>query len=393
MSSCDPGSGVSYASALSWSEDERELAPGGAAEVDPRPLHRRGSVPRQREVDQPRGQRVELEAEHAADVARGDAGPQQQPEQLRQVRRGPLQHLLVGGAEDRVTQGDRATGVQAEQVRRGEHSAHPLAVEHGHVLGSRCEHVDGRLHGELPHGHGRNGGARDRADMSLAGVLAACHPPAQVGVAEEAQPLPSEADEQRRHLAGVQPPGGGADRGVGLTEDGRAHDRRHGCRTHVEQPVDRVTGTGQARAHRPCHVAHAGVRGEDAPGGRRAQQRTTRGLAGADGERGRHSAQQRGVPEALTRLEHHDRLALVQKLERAAQHGVQARRRHAVLDQNGLTGLQADLPRPGHRRGELFRGELVERRLQREKCVQVLHVEPNNCVQISPGRRFEHLAT
>src|SRR5207302_10042586 len=51
---------------------QRELAPRAAAEDEPGPGGRRRTVPPDREVDEPRRERVELEREHAPDVGRGD---------------------------------------------------------------------------------------------------------------------------------------------------------------------------------------------------------------------------------------------------------------------------------------------------------------------------------
>ena len=75
----------------------------------------------EREVDQARNQRVVLKAQDSPDVARRDAGALQQSEQLRQVTGCAYQHILVGRAQDRVTQGDRAASVEPEEICGGQH--------------------------------------------------------------------------------------------------------------------------------------------------------------------------------------------------------------------------------------------------------------------------------
>jgi hypothetical protein len=93
------------------------------------------------------------------------------------------------------------------------------------------------------------------------------------------------------------------------------------------------------------------------------------------------------MAEGLPRLEHLNHLALVDQIHRAGEDHPQSRGRRSVLDQDRLARLERLLSRGLDQGRDLLRGQAIKRRLPGEKCVQVLHVEPRNCVGIAPVTR------
>ena len=91
------------------------------------------------------------------------------------------------------------------------------------------------------------------------------------------------------------------------------------------------------------------------------------------------------MPKALARFEHLNRLAVVHDVHRAGEDHPQPRSRQAVLDQHRLAGVIRVLLRPGGKLPQLTGIECVKRGVTGEECVQLLHVEPRNCVRIAPG--------
>ena len=167
--------------------------------------------------------------------------------------------LLVGRAEDRVAQRDRAAGVEADQIGHRQDAADALAVEHRHVLDAGREHVDVASTASWPTGtvgdrRARDPGAREPRQPAVA----ARHPRAHVGVGDDPQlglsPVARAAPRSRSEPSRSAAARSDVSR---LAEDRRTHDRRHRRRAHVQQPVDGVTGSRQARAHRPGDVARA----------------------------------------------------------------------------------------------------------------------------------------
>ena len=89
--------------------------------------------------------------------------------------------------------------------------------------------------------------------------------------------LRAEIDEQRADAVVAEPARRIPDARLGVAELGRAHDRRDRRGADVEQPVDGVTGAGQALAHRARHVRGARLGAEHAAafGLARASRRST----------------------------------------------------------------------------------------------------------------------
>jgi hypothetical protein len=155
--------------------------------------------------------------------------------------------------------------------------------------------------------------------------------------------------------------------------------------------VHGVARDRQAPSHRVRDVRRARLGSEDLPAGLGAEQRACRRLAGADRKRRRHPREQRRVAEALPGFEHLDRLAVVHDVHRPGDDHPQSASRQAILDQHGLPGVVGVLDGAGGERPQLLRIERVERRVMGKECVQVLHVEPRNCVRIAPGTYTGHV--
>ena len=97
------------------------------------------------------------------------------------------------------------------------------------------------------------------------------------------------------------------------------------------------------------------------------------------------------MAEALPGFEHLDRLAVVHDVHRAGEDHPQPRCRQAVLDQDRFPGVVGALHGAGGERPQIVRIERAERRVTGEECVQLLHVEPRNCVRIKPGTYTGHV--
>ena len=146
--------------------------------------------------------------EHAPEIARRHAGPNQQQEQLRQLPDGPDQLLLVGRSEDHVPKRDRAARIEAEQIAGGQDAAHAFAVEYGHVLSARGDHVDRRLDAELSDRHRGYRRTRNRPDGTIEGAPVTRHRGADLGVGHDPELPGAEIQHQRAHAVVATEPAG-----------------------------------------------------------------------------------------------------------------------------------------------------------------------------------------
>jgi len=94
-----------------------------------------------------------------------------------------------------------------------------------------------------------------------------------------------------------------------------------------------------------------------------------------------------GLPERLPWFEHLDDLALVEEIHRSGEDHPQPIGGLTVFDEDHFAGRKSPIEGIRRERAQLVGIESVERRVTRQKCVQVLHVGPLNCVRIAPGTR------
>ena len=331
-----------------------------------------------REVEQPERERVELQREHATDVHRGQPCLEKREEQPSQVRCGGDELVLVGGAQDRVAERERASRLDAHQVGRRENALDPVQlVDHDEVVGARVEHVDDGIDGE-PVRPDRHRSGDDARHGALGGNFARDDSRAKSGIREDVEVLAVENEDRRDRVLGHDPRGR-TNRDVGTAEHGRTADQLlHAQGGELGKGVHRVAGLGQPFAeghgdvagsrrtaeHRECLFARDGVADAAAVGAHR--------------ERRRHAGQQGGVAEALTRLEHVHDLLLVDKLGGALADDVEVLGRLAVLDEDVLpVAVRAHLDGLCHGL-ELVGGQRVEGREAPEEgghlvCVHRIH--------------------
>ena len=128
---------------------ERRLPAGGRAECEPRPGRRRRRPLGGDQLDEAGGRRVGLERDHAADVERRDAGPDQAHDHLRHVQ-GRLDDLVhASGVRDRAPERERRSALEVHQVGRRHHAERRSGrVDDRQVVDAGVEHVDHRVDGE-----------------------------------------------------------------------------------------------------------------------------------------------------------------------------------------------------------------------------------------------------
>ena len=133
---------------------ECELATRSASERKPCPRHRRGTVRLDRQVDQPRGERLELQREHATDVTWRELGAVQCEEEARELGCRGDELVLVGRAQDAVAERERAVRLADHQVGGRQHPERPAhGVRHHDVIDLGSQHVDHRLDREVGRDH------------------------------------------------------------------------------------------------------------------------------------------------------------------------------------------------------------------------------------------------
>src|SRR5947209_4451497 len=103
--------GLSRAARIRALRSAVTASPPAAAQVKPRPRHRRGPVGPDREVDEPRGHGIVREAQHTPEIPGRNAGTGEIQEEYWEMRHRALERVPIGGAEDGVAQADRTVGV------------------------------------------------------------------------------------------------------------------------------------------------------------------------------------------------------------------------------------------------------------------------------------------
>ena len=164
---------------------ERELPPRDAAEPHPRPRHRRGSVPRERQVHEPGRDRVALHRERAAHVGRVEARGQKRGLELRHPLRHDLhERVLVGRLVDLSPQREHAALTRGD-VLHGHHAHHLPALGHERLPQPRVEQLNQRLPNRALRGHAQRGRAHRRAHRVVASETGAEHPLAEIRVGHD----------------------------------------------------------------------------------------------------------------------------------------------------------------------------------------------------------------
>ena len=357
---------------------ERQLAPCGAAEGQPRPRHGRRASLVDREVDQPACDRVGLKREHAGHVDRRDAGAEQREEQRFQPLRALDQLVDASRLEQRMAECEWTAHLEAGEIGSRENAEHTAGPVDDHdVVGSGVEHVHDRVHCSAV-GVDLDGRLDDAEHRVLDRDVAGGHALAQDRVRQDRDAVPVLHQDRRRVVLGHRL-GRLADRDASVAEHGRPGDElRDPGRAELRQGVHDVTGLDEPVAQGcrdvPCtrgpreHLERPLAWNEVA----------RRLLARPHRERRREPGQQRRVPEALPGLEHVDDLALVHQLHAAVPDDEQMLGGRRVLDERVLAGRVA---RDGRRRGNAGQDlgvERVERGIGGQKranllCVHCLH--------------------
>ena len=347
---------------------ERELAACGTSEREPGPGHRSGTAALDREVDQLRGERLHLQRQDATDIRRRQRSRVQREKEAGQPRRHQHELVLVGRAQDPVTEREGAVRLAEHDVRRREHAHRPERRIHDRqVLDAGIEHVDRGLDGELRRGHG-DGGHRETGDGVVRRHATQDHAASERRIGEDLE-LRRVRDEDRRALVVGHRLCGRADRVVVPAEDRRPRDQ-------VGDAYGRDLGQGVHDVPRPCQTL-AQARGDVARACGPAEHRQGLatldqvaddvGLVASHGERRSHSRQQRRMPEALSGLEHVHQLALVLQLDRPPCDDVQVPGRLAVLDEDVLAEAVVAHGRACSEGAEVARRERVEGRECRQE--------------------------
>ena len=159
----------------------------------------RRAVAPDREVDQPGDDGVVLEAQHAAEVARGHAGARRAPRTAAAGARRRAPAPSWSAAPRIVWRSPIGLQrVQPEQVGRPTGSRRSARRRGPPVLDAGREHVDRRLDRQLPDRHGRHRRARELAHRRVERRAAAGHARADLGVGDDRRSPPSA---QRRPAA------------------------------------------------------------------------------------------------------------------------------------------------------------------------------------------------
>ena len=328
---------------------ERELAARSAAEREPRPGHGGGARARSmREVDQPRGERLALQREHATDVRwrerRASAAPG------RGAAAAPPRPRAASSSRARRMPWRSANGLCASLTHAGRRRRALRPARAPRSTTARCSTSESsmsidRLDGELGRHHDDRGD-RDMRTGIIRRHVAGDDAAPQRRVRDDLELLRPQHEDRR--AADCQSSICAARRIVSsaLAEQRAARLTRSATlhRRHLRQRVHDVPGAVSvaSRAWRRRSLRRRTGRAPRSASSLRNQVADHGRLVTAHRERRCHPRQQRRMAEALTGLEDLDDLLLVDQLDRALDDDVQVVRRLTVLDEDVVADGERD---------------------------------------------------
>ena len=179
---------------------DRLLLAGGAAQGEPCPRHRRLTVLRDPELEQPARGGVDRERDHVPDVDRVGARVDERGDHVGELRDRARDRLAIGRAFDRALQRERCVATDPHQVRVSDHADDPSAgVRDREVVEATLEHAEQDLADHRVGGHGLGSRRHHIADRGVAAPSFGDDPRSKIAIGEDADGAVGRGDQQARH--------------------------------------------------------------------------------------------------------------------------------------------------------------------------------------------------